>query len=133
MVRCRFHRHDGEVVFRNVPKGWWQRKDAHFLRATHGVGAVIAMLGRRAPEVRHVRRWTAALFAEATGSNPSQLLVGWFATGGAGLLFLPSQPEDSYCYHEIGRDTAEDPPPGIEEYVDRGAAGDQRRRRQHHA
>ncbi len=76
---------------------------AHFLRATHGVGAVIAMLGRRAPEVRHVRRWTATLFAEATGV-PSQLLVGWFATGGAGLLFLPSQVDGTYQYHEIGID-----------------------------
>jgi hypothetical protein len=77
---------------------------AHFLRATHGVGAVVAMLGRRAPEVRHVRRWTAALFAAATDSSPSHLLVGWYATGGAGLLFLPSHPDDPYRYHEIGID-----------------------------
>src|SRR5688572_14370098 len=31
---------------------------AHFLRATHGVGAVLSLLARRAPEVRHIRRWT---------------------------------------------------------------------------
>src|SRR2546430_16646563 len=30
---------------------------AHFLRASLGLGAVIAMLGRRAPELRHLRRW----------------------------------------------------------------------------
>src|SRR5438128_3100409 len=37
---------------------------AHFLRATHGIGAVIAMLGRRAPELRHIRRWMPVLFRE---------------------------------------------------------------------
>ena len=30
---------------------------AHFLRATCGAGALMALLGRRAPEVRHLRRW----------------------------------------------------------------------------
>ena len=32
---------------------------AHFIRATHGVGAVISMLSKRAPELRHVKRWLA--------------------------------------------------------------------------
>src|SRR5207245_11450917 len=30
---------------------------AHFLRATQGMGAVLSLLGRRAPELRHIRRW----------------------------------------------------------------------------
>src|SRR5213078_4185729 len=55
---------------------------AHFLRATHGIGAVIAMLGRRAPELRHVRRWLQAVFTEPAGETTStQMLAGWFATG----------------------------------------------------
>lgn len=78
---------------------------AHFLRATHGVGALIAMLGRRAPELRHIRRWLQALFSEPLGAARStQLLTGWFATGGAGVLFLPAQPGAPYSYHEVGID-----------------------------
>src|SRR5213076_231804 len=78
---------------------------AHFLRATHGVGALIAMLGRRAPELRHIRRWLQVLFSEPLGAARStQLLTGWFATGGAGVLFLPAQPGAPYSYHEVGID-----------------------------
>src|SRR5207245_9081458 len=78
---------------------------AHFLRATHGVGAVISMLGRRAPGLRHIRRWLQTLFSEPLGAARStQLLAGWFATGGAGALFLPAQPGAPYSYHEVGID-----------------------------
>src|SRR5204863_2378711 len=78
---------------------------AHFLRATLGVGALIAMLGRRAPELRHIRRWLQVLFSEPLGAARStQLLTGWFATGGAGVLFLPAQPGAPYSYHEVGID-----------------------------
>jgi len=79
---------------------------AHFLRATHGVGALIAMLGRRAPELRHIRRWLQVLFSEPLGAaaRSTQLLTGWFATGGAGVLFLPAQPGAPYSYHEVGID-----------------------------
>ena len=35
---------------------------AHFLRATQGAGAVISALSKRAPELRHVRRWLGVLF-----------------------------------------------------------------------
>jgi hypothetical protein len=74
---------------------------AHFLRATLGLGAVISMLGRRAPELRHIRRWLQALFSEPlTGST--QLLAGWFATGGAGGLFLPRQAAEPFTYSEVG-------------------------------
>src|SRR5438034_5230962 len=85
---------------------------AHFLRATHGIGAVIAMLGRRAPDLRHIRRWLQALFSEpvangggggAPGSaRPTQLVAGWFATGGAGARPLPPQPGDPYSYPDAG-------------------------------
>src|SRR5256712_8055848 len=61
---------------------------AHFLRATQGLGAVVAMLGRRAPELRHIRRWMQAVFAEPAADTVStQMLAGWFATGSAGVVF----------------------------------------------
>lgn len=76
---------------------------AHFLRATLGSGAVLAMLGRRAPELRHIRRWLQALFnAPAGATHSTQLLAGWFATGGAGGLFLPPHADEPYTYHEVG-------------------------------
>jgi hypothetical protein len=77
---------------------------AHFLRASHGEGAVLALLGRRAPELRHIRRWTQVLFAEPVGGgrHASHLLTGWFATGGAGYLFLSPQPSEPYTYCEVG-------------------------------
>src|SRR5437867_11433059 len=72
---------------------------AHFLRATHGLGAVISMLGRRAPELRHVGRWLQAVFAEPPGEATStQMLAGWSATGSAGVLFLPRHADDPYTY-----------------------------------
>ena len=78
---------------------------AHFLRATQGQGAVLAMLARRAPELRHVRRWIQALFAEPVSSHSTLLLGGWFATSGAGCLFLPPQPGEPFTYCEIGIDS----------------------------
>ena len=80
---------------------------AHFLRATQGVGALLSLLGRRAPELRHVRRWLRELFAGPSGdTHPSTLLMaGWFATAGAGCLFLPTQAGDPYCYREVGIDS----------------------------
>lgn len=78
---------------------------SHFLRATQGAGAVLALLARRAPELRHVRRWLRALFAEPLGKGSTQLAAGWFATGGCGCLFLPAQPGAPYHYLEIGIDS----------------------------
>jgi hypothetical protein len=80
---------------------------AHFLRATHGIGAVVAMLGRRAPELRHIRRWMPVLFREPLegGARTAQLLAGWFATSGAGFLFVPPHPDEPYSYLEVGGDT----------------------------
>jgi hypothetical protein len=74
---------------------------AHFLRATQGLGAVIALLARRAPDLRHVRRWTEALFAEPSGDHSTQLLAGWFAAGGAGYLFIPPRPDGPFTYCEV--------------------------------
>ena len=78
---------------------------AHFLRATLGLATVVSMLGRRAPELRHIRRWLQTLFTEPPGETSStQMLAGWFATGGAGVLFLPRQPDAPYTYCEVGID-----------------------------
>jgi hypothetical protein len=78
---------------------------AHFLRATQGMSAVLSMLSRRAPELRHIRRWTQELFADGGATTHStQLLAGWWATGGAGFLFIPSQPDDPFTYSEVAID-----------------------------
>jgi hypothetical protein len=78
---------------------------AHFLRATQGIGVVVAMLARRAPEMRHIRRWMRALFSEPAEQHSAQLLAGWFAAAGAGHLFLPPHPDEPYRYAEVGLDT----------------------------
>src|SRR5437867_9008417 len=74
---------------------------AHFLRATQGEGAVLALLGRRAPELRHIRRWTQALFAEPAGNRSTQLLAGWYATSGAAFLFIPADSDKPFAYCEV--------------------------------
>ena len=74
---------------------------AHFLRATQGVGSVISMLSRRAPELKHVRRWLGALFQSHAPETSNLLLAGWFATSGGGMLFLPGSGSDLYIYHEV--------------------------------
>src|SRR6266550_700323 len=76
---------------------------AHFLRATHGLGAVISMLGRRPPELRLIRRWLQAVFAEpAAETGSTQMLAGWFATGSAGVVFLPRHTGEAFTYCEVG-------------------------------
>ena len=74
---------------------------AHFLRATHGLGAALSLLSRRAPELRHIRRWTQALFAEPAVRRSTQLLAGWFATSGAGFLFVPAELDQPFAYCEV--------------------------------
>lgn len=73
---------------------------AHFLRATAGVGALLALLGRRAPEVRHLRRWLAAIIKELDCPRP--LVAGWFAASSAGCIFSSGDGEPSYRYIEVG-------------------------------
>lgn len=75
---------------------------AHFLRATQGVGAVFAVLSRRAPELRHIKRWMRALFENSVGERATQLLTAWFATSGAGFLFLPRVEGEPLVYDEVG-------------------------------
>lgn len=75
---------------------------AHFLRATQGVGSVLSFLSRRAPELRHVRRWLEALFQEPVPDLSNVMLLGWFATTGGGLVFAPSGPHEPYVYQEVG-------------------------------
>lgn len=77
---------------------------AHFLRLTSGAGAIIAQLGRRAPEMRHVRRWLAPIVYELDG--PRRLIAGWFAVGGGGALFVGDpDADDPYRYIEVGIDS----------------------------
>jgi hypothetical protein len=76
---------------------------AHFLRATQGVGSVISMLSRRAPELKHVRRWLAALFKAPATDISHMLLAGWFATSAGGMLFVPRPGKDPFVYHEVAQ------------------------------
>ena len=75
---------------------------AHFLRATAGAGALLALLGRRAPELRHLRRWLGPIMQELDVPRP--LVAGWFAASSAGCLFgsTESDPEPTYRYVEVG-------------------------------
>jgi hypothetical protein len=73
---------------------------AHFLRATSGVGALLALLGRRPPEIRHLRRWLGSIVQELDASR--LLVAGWFAASSAGCLFSSKEDEPSYRYIEVG-------------------------------
>ncbi len=73
---------------------------AHFLRATSGAGALLALLGRRAPEIRHLRRWLGSVLAEL--DVPRALVGGWFASSAAGCLLVASDGEPTYRYIEVG-------------------------------
>jgi hypothetical protein len=75
---------------------------AHFLRATQGVGGVVSMLSRRAPELLHVRRWLAAIFASSSDDVSHLMLAGWFATTGGGVLYTPAAAGNPYVYQEVG-------------------------------
>jgi hypothetical protein len=72
---------------------------AHFLRATSGAGALLALLGRRAPEVRHISRWFRAIVQELDGSR--LWIGGWFAATAGGALFA-SADEPNFRYIEVG-------------------------------
>jgi hypothetical protein len=46
-----------------------------------------------------------AVFSEPPSETSStQMLAGWFATSGTGVLFLPRQPDAPYTYCEVGID-----------------------------
>lgn len=74
---------------------------AHFLRATQGVGAVLSFLSKRAPELRHVKRWLSRLFEDPVPDVSNNMLAGWFATTAAGVLFAPASNGGPYVYQEI--------------------------------
>lgn len=78
---------------------------AHFLRATHGVGSVISMLSRRAPQLRHMHRWLRALYESPATESSNVMLAGWFATSGGGLLHVPRPGKDPFIYHEVAATT----------------------------
>jgi len=73
---------------------------AHFLRATSGAGALLSLGGRRAPEIRHLRRWLGPVFSEL--DHPRTLIGGWFASSAAGCLFLSTDGELTLRYIEVG-------------------------------
>lgn len=73
---------------------------AHFLRATNGAGALLALLGRRAPEVRHLRRWLGPILGELDVTRT--LVGGWFAASSAGCLLSIIEGEPNYRYIEVG-------------------------------
>lgn len=72
---------------------------AHFLRATSGSGALLSLLSRRAPELRHLRRWLPPAL-EAL-DLPRPMVGGWFAASSAGCLFAGVE-EPEYRYIEVG-------------------------------
>ena len=71
--------------------------------ATAGVGALLALLGRRAPEIRHLRRWLGPILAEL--DQPRALVAGWFAASSAGCLLAPSDTEANFRYIEVGMES----------------------------
>jgi hypothetical protein len=74
---------------------------AHFFRTTSGDGALVSMLGRRAPELRHIRRWFAPILRQL--EERCQLLGGWYASSAGGALFVTGDgPEPTYRYIEVG-------------------------------
>lgn len=100
---------DGELLLDEpglMAVGFRERASAlaHFLRATGGAGALLAQLGRRAPELRHLRRWLAPIVQELDG--PRRLVAGWFAASAGGALFIGEDGDGpSWRYIEVGIDS----------------------------
>ncbi|MCZ6917067.1 MAG: hypothetical protein O7I93_09850 [Gemmatimonadetes bacterium] len=98
--------HEGELLFDEPGVRAYefvQRAHAlaHFIRATQGSGAVICMLSKRAPELRHVKRGLTTLLQEPDRQGSNKLVAGWFATNSVGVLFAPAGNGDPYVYEEI--------------------------------
>ena len=73
---------------------------AHFLRATAGAGALLALLGRRAPEIRHLRRWLGPIIQEL--DLPRPLVAGWFAAELGRLPVLVARGRADLSLHRSG-------------------------------
>ncbi len=97
---------DGAVLFdepgvRAVEFSLRPHAFAHFLRTTSGSNSLLSLLSRRAPEVRHLRRWLPAVIGELDAARA--LISGWFAAGAAGCLFsAAADGEMSWRYIEVG-------------------------------
>ncbi len=78
---------------------------AHFLRATQGAGGVLSLLGKRAPELRHVKRALSAVFQYPPPDVSNLMLAGWFATTGGGILFVPPLADGVYTYQEVSSES----------------------------
>jgi len=76
---------------------------AFFFRATSGSGCMLSLMGRRAPEIRHLRRWFGPILKELDTTR--QLVAGWFAASAAGALFAGSEAEASFRYIEVGTES----------------------------
>ncbi len=97
------------VIDEPFVKGWefterWSAL-AHFFATTQGESALATVMGSRAPEVEHVRRWLIELFTGTLPAGADHLHAAWFATTGAGFLFPPAESVEEkrgYTYVELG-------------------------------
>lgn len=64
---------------------------------------MLAQLGRRAPEMRHIRRWLGPILGEL--DEPRRWVAGWFAVSAGGSLFVSDTNGDAkYRYIEVGNE-----------------------------
>ena len=111
-----------DVVDVSVPAGWGRLRE--LLRepsspvAARVMGAIdrdlqdvppdcrlfFEVVVRRAPELRHMRRWLAPIVQELDG--PRRLIAGWFAASSGGALFIGDEAgETTHRYIEVGIDS----------------------------
>jgi hypothetical protein len=101
--------HDGRVLLdepgvKSIEFGGRAPALAHFLRATGGTTGLLAMLGRRAPEIRHLRRWLGAILHQL--EQPAPMLGGWFAATAAGALFATlDDDQTAWRYIEVAMES----------------------------
>jgi hypothetical protein len=74
---------------------------AHFLRATSGAGALIALFARRGPELRYAKRWLGEILGDVDPDGATSLLAAHFAAGGGGCLFAPAAAGEPHVYVEV--------------------------------
>ena len=59
--------------------------------------------GRRAPELRHLRRWLGPILQEL--DSPRPLMAGWFAASSGGCLFPYPEGDVACRYIEVGMES----------------------------